>query len=194
LMQAAVPEGVGAMAAILGLEDDVVRQVCAESAGKEVVEAVNFNAPGQVVIAGHRSAVERAASHAKAKGAKLTKILPVSVPSHCSLMRPAAEQLLDELRKLDLHPPEIPVLHNLDASPRTTAAGIRDALSAQLHHPVLWVSTIKKLRSNGANALLECGPGRVLAGLNKRIDRSAGSECIQDPQTLESALALVRGA
>ncbi len=194
LMQAAVPTGVGAMAAIVGLDDGAVQQVCAECGQGEVVEAVNFNAPGQVVVAGHKAAVERAAMLAKAKGAKLTKVLPVSVPSHCSLMKPAADALMAQLDALTIQTPIIPVLHNLDAATRSSADDIRQALAAQLHHPVLWVRTIQGLRERGARALLECGPGKVLAGLNKRIDREAASECIQDPASLESALGLVRGA
>ncbi len=194
LMQAAVPAGAGAMAAIVGLEDDQVRAVCAESAQGEVVEAVNFNAPGQVVIAGHASAVERAAALAKARGAKLTKVLPVSVPSHCSLMRPAAEQLAQQLQSLSLQPPTIPVLHNLDAAPRDKPEDIRAALAAQLHSPVLWVKTIQTLRAQGAAALLECGPGKVLTGLTRRIDKSSPGECLQDPSSLEAGLTLVRGA
>jgi len=194
LMQTAVPAGIGAMAAIIGLDDEQVRAVCSESAQAEVVEAVNFNAPGQVVIAGHKSAVERAAAAARTSGAKLTKLLPVSVPSHCSLMHPAAEQLAKDLKNIAIQAPSIPVLHNLDASPRTDPDEIRQALVAQLHHPVLWVKTVQALRAQGAAALLECGPGRVLAGLTKRIDRAAASECLHDLQTLENGLALVRGA
>jgi [acyl-carrier-protein] S-malonyltransferase len=193
LMQAAVPVGTGAMAAIVGLEDDQVRAVCTEAAQGDVVEAVNFNAPGQVVIAGHKAAVERAAALAKARGAKLTKILPVSVPSHCSLMRPAAEQLAQDLQAVAIQPPSIPVLHNLDAASRSRPEDIRAALVAQLHSPVQWVKTIQALRAQGAAALLECGPGRVLTGLTKRIDKAASGECLQDPQTLEAGLALVRG-
>ncbi|HXG27720.1 MAG TPA: ACP S-malonyltransferase [Nevskiales bacterium] len=194
LMQAAVPAGSGAMAAIVGLDDEQVRAVCAESAQGEVVEAVNFNAPGQVVVAGHHTAVERAATLAKARGAKLTKVLPVSVPSHCSLMRPAAEQLAQDLQAVAVQPPAIPVLHNLDATPRSRPEDIRAALVAQLHSPVQWVKTIQALRAQGAAALLECGPGRVLTGLTKRIDKAANGECLQDPQTLEAGLALVRGS
>jgi [acyl-carrier-protein] S-malonyltransferase len=193
LMQAAVPVGTGAMAAIVGLEDDQVRAVCTEAAQGDVVEAVNFNAPGQVVIAGHKAAVERAAALAKARGAKLTKILPVSVPSHCSLMRPAAEQLAQDLQAVAIQPPSIPVLHNLDAASRSRPEDIRAALVAQLHSPVQWVKTIQALRAQAAAALLECGPGRVLTGLTKRIDKAASGECLQDPQTLEAGLALVRG-
>ncbi|MGH8458562.1 MAG: ACP S-malonyltransferase [Nevskiales bacterium] len=194
LMQTAVPAGVGAMAAIVGLEDEAVHTICAESAQGEVVEAVNFNAPGQVVVAGHKGAVERAAALAKTSGAKLTKLLPVSVPSHCSLMQPAAEQLAEDLKAVSIQAPAIPVLHNLDARPRTAPDDIRQALVAQLHNPVLWVKTVQNLRALGADALLECGPGRVLAGLNKRIDKTAASECLHDPQTLEAGLSLVRGA
>jgi [acyl-carrier-protein] S-malonyltransferase len=195
LMQAAVPAGSGAMAAIVGLDDEQVRAVCAESAQGEVVEAVNFNAPGPGVGGGPPppAAVERAAVLAKARGAKLTKILPVSVPSHCSLMRPAAEQLAQDLQSVAIQPPSIPVLHNLDAAPRRQPEDIRAALVAQLHNPVLWVKTVQALRAMGASALLECGPGRVLTGLTKRIDKAASGECLQDPQTLEAGLALVRG-
>jgi [acyl-carrier-protein] S-malonyltransferase len=194
LMQAAVPAGIGAMAAIVGLDDEQVRAVCAESAQDEVVEAVNFNAPGQVVVAGHKAAVERVTELAKSRGAKLTKLLPVSVPSHCSLMKPAAEQLAEDLKAISIQTPIIPVLHNLDASPRAAPDEIRQALVAQLHHPVLWVKTVQNLRTLGAAALLECGPGRVLVGLVKRIDKTATYECLHDPQTLEKGLGLVRGA
>lgn len=193
LMQAAVPNGMGAMAAIVGLDDEQVRAVCEESAQGEVVQAVNFNAPGQVVVAGHKSAVERAAALAKTRGAKLTKLLPVSVPSHCSLMQPAAERLAEDLKSISVQTPTIPVLHNLDASPRTTPDDIRLALVAQLHNPVLWVKTVQGLRTSGAEVLLECGPGRVLIGLTKRIDRAAVSECLHDSQSLETGLGLVRG-
>lgn len=193
LMQAAVPAGSGAMAALIGLVDDDVRAACSESAQGEVVEAVNFNAPGQVVVAGHKTAVERTMALAKTRGAKLTVLLPVSVPSHCSLMKPAAEQLAAELAVIKISPPAIPVLHNLDAQPRSDATAIAQALVAQLHHPVLWVETIRQLQGQGAAALLECGPGRVLAGLCKRIDRSLRCQPMDDPQTLEAGLALARG-
>lgn len=193
LMQAAVPPGIGAMAAILGLDDAAVQSVCGESQQGEVVQAVNFNAPGQVVVAGHKAAVERCCAKAKEHGAKLTKLLPVSVPSHCSLMKPAAEQLGQYLQAVDIKSPTIPVLHNLDASSRTGPDEIRQALVAQLHSPVLWVMTIQALRAQAADALFECGPGKVLAGLNKRIDRSAKSECLHDPQTLDAALGIVGG-
>lgn len=193
LMQSAVPVGIGAMAAIVGLDDDQVSAVCSESAQGEVVQAVNFNAPGQVVVAGHKHAVERAAALAKTRGAKLIKLLPVSVPSHCSLMQPAAECLAEDLDAISIQTPTIPVLHNLDACPRTAPDDIRQALVAQLHNPVLWVKTIQNLRTLGATALLECGPGRVLVGLIKRIDRAATSECLQDSQSLEAGLGLVRG-
>lgn len=194
LMQTAVPAGTGAMAALIGLADDDVRAVCTESAQGEVVEAVNFNAPGQVVVAGHKTAVERAMALAKTRGAKLTVLLPVSVPSHCSLMKPAAEQLAAELLAIKINSPAIPVLHNLDAQPRTDATSIAAALVAQLHHPVLWVRTVKELQTQGAAVQLECGPGRVLAGLSKRIDRSIRCQSMDDPQTLEAGLAQVRGA
>ncbi len=193
LMQAAVPAGVGAMAAILGLDDAAVREVCEESRQGEVVQAVNFNAPGQVVVAGHKAAVERCCAQAKARGAKLTKILPVSVPSHCDLMQEAAGQLAEALEAVDIQSPCVPVLHNLDARARTEPAAIRQALVAQLHNPVLWVASVQALRAQGAEVLLECGPGKVLSGLNKRIDKGAKSECLHNPQALESALGLLGG-
>lgn len=194
LMQTAVPAGTGAMAAIVGLEDEQVSALCRECAEGEVVEAVNFNAPGQVVVAGHRTAVERTAALAGERGAKLAKTLPVSVPSHCSLMKPAAEQLAADLNNVSIQPPKIAVLHNLDAAHRSAPDDIRQALIAQLHNPVLWVKTIQALRGQGVAALLECGPGKVLAGLTRRIERSVPGECLQDPQSLQTGLSLIRGA
>jgi [acyl-carrier-protein] S-malonyltransferase len=169
VMQGAVAEGVGAMAAILGLDDDAVRAVCSEGAQGEVLEAVNFNSPGQVVIAGHKSAVERGMEAAKAKGAKRALILPVSVPSHCALMKPAADQLAAYLANVAITAPQLPVLHNADVSAYSDADKIKDALVRQLHSPVRWVETVQAIAAQGVSHAAECGPGKVLAGLNKRI-------------------------
>lgn len=169
VMQNAVAEGVGAMAAILGLDDDVVRAVCMESAQGEVLEAVNLNSPGQVVIAGHKGAVERGMELAKAKGAKRALPLPVSVPSHCALMKPAAEELRTYLSDISIHPSRIGVLHNVDVASYNDAEQIKDALVRQLYSPVRWVETVLAVKARGVEASAECGPGKVLAGLTKRI-------------------------
>lgn len=188
VMQGAVAEGVGAMAAILGLDDDVVRAVCAEAAQSEVLEAVNFNSPGQVVIAGHKSAVERGMEAAKARGAKRALILPVSVPSHCALMKPAADKLRAYLENVSLRAPQVPVLHNADVSSYGDADLIRAALVRQLYSPVRWVETIQHMAAEGIGVAAECGPGKVLAGLNKRIVADmpclalTGSDAIIDAQ------------
>lgn len=168
VMQSAVPEGVGAMAAILGLDDDVVRAVCAEAAQGEVCEAVNYNSIGQVVIAGNKAAVERAMEIAKAKGAKRALPLPVSVPSHCALMHPAAEKLTEYLKNVTVHSPQIPVIHNADVQSYTDATQIKDALVRQLYSPVRWVETVQSIAAKGVMNGAECGPGKVLAGLAKR--------------------------
>ena len=173
LMQAAVPEGVGAMAAILGLDDDLVVSICGDASDdNNVVQAVNFNSPGQVVIAGNKSAVEKAMLMAKEAKAKRALALPVSVPSHSSLMSGAAQQLADYLKNVSISSPKIKVLHNVDASSHTDPVDIADCLSRQLHSPVLWVDTVKNLISHDVTAIIECGPGKVLAGLNRRIDKS----------------------
>lgn len=169
VMQSAVAEGVGAMAAILGLDDEAVRAVCAEAAQSEVLEAVNFNSPGQVVIAGNKAAVERGMEAAKARGAKRALILPVSVPSHCALMKPAAEQLKTYLETVAISQPQVPVLHNADVAAYSDAAQIKDALVRQLYSPVRWVESVQKMAADGITIAAECGPGKVLAGLNKRI-------------------------
>ena len=168
-MQSAVPEGVGAMAAILGLDDDAVRAVCLEAAQAEVCEAVNFNSPGQVVIAGNKAAVERGMEIAKTKGAKRALALPVSVPSHCALMRPAAEKLAEYLKNVTINTPQIPVIHNADVAAYNDAAQIKDALVRQLYSPVRWVETLQAIHAQGFTNSAECGPGKVLAGLTKRI-------------------------
>ncbi|MSP87020.1 MAG: [acyl-carrier-protein] S-malonyltransferase [Methylotenera sp.] len=169
VMQSAVPAGVGAMAAILGLDDDAVITVCAEAAQNEVLEAVNFNSPGQIVIAGNKSAVERGMELAKAKGAKRALALPVSVPSHCALMKPAAVKLAEYLTNVTIHSPIIPVLHNADVAAYSDGDKIKDALVRQLYSPVRWVETVQAIHAQGIHQAAECGPGKVLAGLIKRI-------------------------
>ncbi|MBW8307251.1 MAG: ACP S-malonyltransferase [Thiobacillus sp.] len=188
-MQAAVPEGIGAMAAILGLDDDAVRAVCSEAAAGEVVEAVNLNSPGQVVIAGNKAAVERAMVLAKEKGAKRALPLPVSVPSHSSLMLPAAEKLLAHLQGVKIATPAIPVLHNTDVQSHHEADAIRAALAKQLHTPVRWVETVQALKAAGIERVVECGPGKVLAGLAKRIDDSLPAVALVDEASLAAALS-----
>ncbi|MCP1676292.1 [acyl-carrier-protein] S-malonyltransferase [Natronocella acetinitrilica] len=188
-MQQAVPAGEGAMAAVLGLDDDAVRKVCVEAAQGDVVEAVNFNAPGQVVIAGSRSAVERAIEAATAAGAKRATALPVSVPSHCSLMRPASDALAERLKSVAIATPQLPVLHNVDVSIASSPDAIRERLVAQLHKPVMWVDTVRRIGSDGVETLIECGPGKVLAGLTRRIERGLQGVCVQDPDSLNKALA-----
>jgi [acyl-carrier-protein] S-malonyltransferase len=169
VMQSAVAEGVGAMAAILGMEDDAVRAVCSEAAQGEVLEAVNFNSPGQVVIAGHKAAVERGMEAAKAQGAKRALLLPVSVPSHCALMKPAAEKLAQYLENVTVNAPQVPVLHNADVASHSDAASIKQALVRQLYSPVRWVEAVNSIAHQGVLHAAECGPGKVLTGLNKRI-------------------------
>ena len=188
VMQNAVAEGVGAMAAILGLDDDAVRAVCAEAAQHEVLEAVNFNSPGQVVIAGHKAAVERGMEAAKARGAKRALILPVSVPSHCALMKPAAEQFQKFIASVAVRARQVPVLHNADVTAYSDADSIRDALVRQLYNPVRWVETVQKMAAEGIAMAAECGPGKVLAGLNKRI--VADMACL--PLVSSAALADAR--
>lgn len=180
LMQSAVPQGVGAMAAILGLEDEQVRQICAESAQGEVVEAVNFNSPGQVVIAGNAAAVGRAMAAAKEAGAKRALPLPVSVPSHCSLMKPAADKLAETLKTVEIKQPQIRVIHNADVAAYDDAGKIKDALVRQLYSPVRWTETVNALVSDGIAESAECGPGKVLAGLAKRINKAAACSALTD--------------
>lgn len=188
LMSAAVSEGEGAMAAILGLQDEEVVDVCSKAAEREVVSAVNFNAPAQVVIAGHTSAVERAMSLAKEAGAKRAVRLAVSVPAHCSLMKSAADELASHLAETQIKPPKIPVLHNADVASHSEPKEISDALVRQLYSPVRWSDTIRKMSAQGAKTMLEMGPGKVLTGLNKRIDRSITGVGVQDLASLEKAL------
>jgi len=185
LMQAAVPAGVGAMAAILGLDDETIISICDQvSDDNEVVQAVNFNSPGQVVIAGNTAAVEKAMVLAKEAKAKRALPLPVSVPSHSSLMSGAAEQLGDYLKNVSITSPSIPVLHNVDAASHDNSTEIANCLTKQLHNPVLWVDTVNNLIAQGVTAIVECGPGKVLAGLNRRIDKSVTNYTIDTVDNL----------
>lgn len=184
-MQQAVPAGEGAMAAILGLDDDVVRDVCNEASAIGVVEAVNFNSPGQVVIAGSADAVKRATEIASDKGAKRALILPVSVPSHCALMQPAAEQLANKLNEIEIRLPTTPVIHNASVTSAVDVDTIKSLLAQQLYSPVRWVETIQWLAAQDVNHIVECGPGKVLAGLTKRIDKSLTALPLFDLATLE---------
>jgi [acyl-carrier-protein] S-malonyltransferase len=190
-MQSAVPEGVGAMAAVLGLDDAVVRAVCAEAARGEVLEAVNFNSPGQVVIAGHKTAVDRGCMLAKERGAKRALPLPVSVPSHCALMEPAAGKLLAALGNIEVRAPQVPVLHNADVASHADPDAIRDALARQLYRPVRWVETVQAMAAQGVELIAECGPGKVLAGLNKRIVEGMAGVALADAAALADTLVKV---
>ena len=190
-MQQAVPTGKGAMAAILGLDDDLVKETCIEAAKNAVVEAVNFNSPGQVVIAGDIEAVKRATVLAKDKGAKRAMLLPVSVPSHCALMKPAAEQLKIALTKMTIYKPVVPVIHNANVDQGVDDNAIKHLLTQQLHNPVRWVETIQKFSSLGVTNVIECGPGKVLAGLTKRIDKSLIGLPIFDQTSLEKVVQVL---
>ena len=191
-MQEAVPVGAGAMAAVLGLEAERVRTVCAEvaTADSEVVEAVNFNDPLQTVIAGTKDAVEHACAALKAAGARRALPLPVSAPFHSSLMQPAAEKLKAALAEIELSAPQIPVVNNVDVAVETEPERIRDALYRQAASPVRWVECIQKIRALGAQSIIECGPGKALLGMTRRIDPQAGAAAIFDPTTLAEAQAL----
>ena len=186
LMQSAVPAGVGAMAAVLGLDDDVVRQICAAAEQDEVAEAVNLNSPGQVVIAGHAAAVERAMAAAKEAGAKRALPLPVSVPSHCRLMKPAADQLAQALQDVAIRTPEIRVIHNADVAAHNQPEQIKDALVRQLYSPVRWTETVELLVREGLTESAECGPGKVLAGLAKRIHKDAACTALTSAAAVQA--------
>lgn len=193
LMQEAVPAGVGAMAAILGLEDHQIVNACAEVAEGQIVAAANFNAPGQVVIAGESAAVERAMSALKELGAKRVLKLPVSVPSHCPLMVPAAEKLADILLGLSIEMPGTTLIHNADVKSHGSPEVILNALKEQLYKPVRWVESIKFMHEQGVSCFVECGPGKVLMGLNKRIAAEATHLSIFDPESLNSVLEKLHG-
>ncbi|WP_226503376.1 ACP S-malonyltransferase [Pseudomonas sp. MWU16-30317] len=189
LMQEAVPAGMGGMAAILGLPDDAVIAACAEAGQGEVVSAVNFNSPGQVVIAGSKTAVERAMELCKARGAKRAMPLPVSVPSHCALMRPAAEKFAASIEAIDWQAPSIPLVQNVSASVATDVATLKSDLLKQLYMPVRWVESVAFLASQGAVNLIECGPGKVLAGLNKRCAEGVSTTNLDTPDAFAAAVA-----
>lgn len=191
VMRDAVPAGQGAMAAVLGLDDAAMAAVCAEASQGEVAEAVNFNAPGQVVIAGHATALQRAVEIAKTHGAKRALPLPISVPCHSSLMRPAAEKLRERLRRSTLAAPQIRFMSSVDAREYSAPETIADLLYRQLASPVRWVTTIQALRAVGVDRLVECGPGKVLTGLNRRIDKSPELTCLalEDVSSVDKALS-----
>ncbi len=191
-MQDAVPVGQGGMAAILGLTDDDVRAVCSEAAQGQVVEPVNFNAPAQVVIAGHKDAVERACQLAKAKGAKRALSLPVSAPFHSSLLTPASDRLREYMTGLNFSSPQIPLINNVDVAIVQDSAAIKDALVRQAASPVRWVETVQKMAAMGVTQVVECGPGKVLAGLTKRINGELTGEAMVDQASLEKVLELLK--
>jgi [acyl-carrier-protein] S-malonyltransferase len=192
-MQQAVPEGQGAMAAILGLDDDGARAACSEAAQGEVVQAVNFNAPGQVVIAGHKTAVARAIEACKARGAKRAMLLPVSAPFHSSLMQPAANKLEEYLKDAVFAAPAVPVINNVDVKAETDPGKIKNALVRQAAAPVRWAEIIRAMAGQGVTHVVECGPGKVLAGLVKRIDPKVQGLAAADRASLELALAAIKG-
>jgi [acyl-carrier-protein] S-malonyltransferase len=192
-MQEAVPQGEGAMAAILGLDDETVRAACAEASEGQVVEAVNYNAPNQVVIAGHAAAVQRAIAAAKSRGAKRAVTLPVSAPFHSSLLAPAAERLRGVLAGVAVRAPRIPVLHNVDVKTHGDPDEVRDALVRQANHPVRWAETIRAMIDGGMTCIAECGPGKVLAPLVKRISEGAEGIALIDRESIESTIARVKG-
>ena len=193
-MQDAVPAGVGAMAAIMGGDDDSVAAACAEAAQGQVVEPVNFNAPGQIVIAGHREAVERAIALAKQKGAKRGVLLPVSAPFHCSLLKPAADKLAARLAQVEFVAPTVPVIHNVDVAEHASPDAIRTALARQAASPVRWTATVRRMAELGVTHVVECGPGRVLAGMNKRIAEGIESFALIDSDAINETLAALKVA
>ena len=194
-MQEAVPVGQGAMAAVLGLDDEAVEAACREAANGEVVEAVNFNAPGQVVIAGHATAVERAIEACKARGAKRAIDLPVSVPSHSSLMKPAAERLRERLEQTEVRSPLVPEIYTVDVRKHGHPAGIRTALVEQLFNPVRWAETVRRMVASGVTHIVECGPGKVLTGLNRRVERRKEISVygLDDSATIDEAITACWG-
>ncbi len=188
-MQKAVAPGVGAMAAIVGLEDSKIIDLCNEARQKdEILSPANFNSIGQIVIAGHSASIDRAIELAQSQGAKMAKRIPVSVPSHCGLMSAAAAQLKQDLLKVDIQPPKIPVIHNYDVSPHPDPTAIRQALTQQLTSPVRWVETIQLIEKNGVEVIIECGPGKVLTGLNKRISQTLTTYPCTDPELIAKAM------
>ncbi|MXS82800.1 ACP S-malonyltransferase [Nitrosomonas oligotropha] len=194
-MQQAVPEGVGGMAAILGLDDEIIETICRDITrqnSEESLEPANFNSPGQIVIAGHKNAILQGIELAKSKGAKRAIMLPMSIPSHCSLMKPAADSMRQQLAHVTLQPPRIPVLHNADVKTHSDAADIKEILIRQLTSPVRWVDTVKAFAANGVTHIVECGPGKVLAGLNKRIDPNLQQLSLADGEAVKQAINHLR--
>lgn len=189
-MQSAVPEGTGCMAAILGLDDDQVETLCENVKQDQVVAAANYNSPGQVVIAGHKTAVERAVEAAKKNGARRSVILPVSVPSHCELMKDAAEKLATRLNNITISTPAIPIVHNVNAKQGDNIESIVESLVTQLYKPVHWVGTIQYMHNEGVTCIVECGPGKVLSGLIKRIERGIETFPVSSPDLFQKALAI----
>ncbi len=199
IMQDAVPEGTGAMAAILGLEDEIIAAICqevtasdAQESAQESVEPANFNSPGQVVIAGHTNAVLKSIELTKAKGAKRAVMLPMSIPSHCRLMKPAAEKMRQRLAATSLQSPVIPVVHNVDVKSHHDTDSIRDLLAQQLYSPVHWVDTIRRFAADGVTHIAECGPGNILTGLDKRIDRSLQHSPLSNGEAIKEAVSVLR--
>ena len=192
-MQDAVPPGIGGMAAVLGIDPDVLAQVCEQASEGEVVACCNLNAPGQIVIGGHKTAVERAMVLARAAGAKRALLLPMSVPSHCELMRPAAEAMATALNKANFQPPKIAVLHNATVDVAGDAVAIRLVLAEQLFKPVRWIETIEKMAMQGVTHIVECGPGKVLAGMIKRIAPDVKYLSLADKTSFDAALAELQG-
>lgn len=188
-MQEAVAEGVGAMAAIIGLDENQVKAVCEEAReAQEILAPANYNSVGQIVIAGHHAAVLRAMELAKSKGAKMAVQIPVSVPSHCELMRPAAERLANLMQTININPPSIPVISNADVTVYADAAGIRDGLTRQLFSPVRWVETVQTMIQHNITRIIECGPGKVLTGLNKRIEKTLNLQAVGDLASLQTTM------
>ncbi|MFO1289364.1 MAG: ACP S-malonyltransferase [Nitrosomonas sp.] len=191
VMQECVPNGMGAMAAIIGLEDAAVKVICNQIVGdneKVVLEPANFNSPGQIVIAGHKAAVLEGMALAKSKGAKLVTLLPLSIPSHCSLMYPAAEKFQKLLEQIDFYSPKIPVIHNADVQQHQQSNEIKKILMQQIHSPVHWVNTIQSFVSQGVTHIVECGPGKVLSGLTKRIDKTPTNYSLTDSESIQQAI------
>lgn len=191
VMQECVPNGVGAMAALIGLDDDTVKAICNQIVGdneKVILEPANFNSPGQIVIAGHKAAVLEGMAIAKSKGAKLVTLLPLSIPSHCSLMRPAAEKFQKLLEQIDFYSPQIPVIHNADVQQHQQSSEIKKILMQQIHSPVHWVNTIQSFVSQGVTHIVECGPGKVLSGLTKRIDKTPTNYSLIDSESIQQAI------
>jgi [acyl-carrier-protein] S-malonyltransferase len=193
-MQDAVPEGTGGIAAILGLEVDAINAICVEAAAGEVLEAVNLNSPGQIVIAGHKSAVERGMELAKARGAKRALLLPMSVPSHCALMKPAAAKLAEYLKNVPVVSPSKPVIQNADVTAFADPVAIKNALVEQLYRPVRWIETIQSVAKQGVTVVIECVPGKVLTGLNRRIEPAVSCLAVSDVASLKIAIEALSAA